>query len=748
MIPVLVERRQLLAANGLFTFTQNAAFALGFALLGPLVVNLAGPEALILTVAGLYLVASVFTIILPSVPGTKSGLAARDAVHGGQQAVATVLSELREGFGYIRAHRNISWSLVYLGVTASLIGVLGVLGPAFATDALGLAPKDFVVVVLPLGMGIVTGILLLNSYGKYFPRRRVMEGGLVGLGVLLTALSAAGPITRFLQRAESHQPGRHRPGMVSLLAVVVGIGFLAGIAYALVAIPAQVGLQEELPEEVRGRVFGVLNMLVSVASFVPIIIVGPLSDSFGTTVVLVVVGLAVTLTGVISVVAHRPHRGRIRRSRCLTGRRPPGGWCPSGSSGAGSPAAPRPGPSAALVGWSPSPRRSRAATSCRWPSRVAGRRSRPGRRRSIRTRPAARSPSSSRRATEAGVVGALVRDIAAQDHRAADGSPLFDLVVIDDRSDDGTGSRRARGGERRRDRADHHGRAARRAGPARRQGRRADRRPARGLSRRRDRRARRRRARRPDVPASPGLVRRRGGRCGHRPAAGDRRRGRLAGRCPGGRADPRRGDPARPLGARRLLRVPWQRDRRPARPARLGRGVAGGGADRGPRPVEPARRPGRRPGGLGDRRRGLGGAGPQRRGAVAAAAALGRRRSAPGPRAWPVGPPQPAPRLGTRAPTSRRTPVSLRSLRSSSARSVAGSLRPAPGTWRSSSSARTWPSAASSAWDGLRWETDAGGGPIPSAANAPGGRSVSGLFDAIWLGAIPGAMWRLGDPAG
>ena len=41
---------------------------------------------------------------------------------------------------------------------------------------------------------------------------------------------------------------------------------------------------------------------------------------------------------------------------------------------------------------------------------------------------------------EAGVIGSLVRDVAAQDHRAADGSPLFDLVVIDDRSRDGTGA--------------------------------------------------------------------------------------------------------------------------------------------------------------------------------------------------------------------------------------------------------------------------------------------------------------------
>ena len=65
MIPTLVPRSQLLAANGIFTLTLNAAFALGFALLGPLVVKLAGPEALILVVAGLYFVAAVFCVTLP-----------------------------------------------------------------------------------------------------------------------------------------------------------------------------------------------------------------------------------------------------------------------------------------------------------------------------------------------------------------------------------------------------------------------------------------------------------------------------------------------------------------------------------------------------------------------------------------------------------------------------------------------------------------------------------------------------------
>ena len=69
--------------------------------------------------------------------------------------------------------------------------------------------------------------------------------------------------------------------LTSLVAVVVAIGFLAGVCYGIVAISAQVQLQEDIPADVRGRVFGVLNMLISVASILPIIIVGPIADIRG-----------------------------------------------------------------------------------------------------------------------------------------------------------------------------------------------------------------------------------------------------------------------------------------------------------------------------------------------------------------------------------------------------------------------------------------------------------------------------------
>jgi MFS family permease len=310
MIPQLVPRRQLVAANGVFTLTLNAAFAVGYALMGSLVVTLVGPPGLILVVAAFYLVAALFCWWLPPAPPVRNG--EEEGAHGliddeAGAAMGSVLGQLREGMSFIRGHRSISWSLIYLGIAASLVGVLGVLGPKFATDTLGLELTDFAVVVLPLGFGVVTGILLLNSFGHLFPRRRIIEGGLIALGSFVFLIVIAGPISKALQSAErAAGVATALQDYSSLLAVVVFIALLAGVAYACVAIPSQTQLQEDIPEDTRGRVFGVLNMLVSVASFLPIIIVGPLGDLIGSTAVFLLVSIAIAGAGIVSIVRRGP----------------------------------------------------------------------------------------------------------------------------------------------------------------------------------------------------------------------------------------------------------------------------------------------------------------------------------------------------------------------------------------------------------------------------------------------------------
>jgi MFS family permease len=310
MIPVLVPREQLVAANGLFTLTLNGAFALGYALLGPLVVTLSGgPEPVIIIVAILFALAAVFCAVLPAdPPAPRVRGRAIEAVTEAGHVVTGVFGQLREGIAYIRDNPATAWSLAYLGISASLIGVVAVLGPSFARDTLGLSPKDLIVVVLPLGVGIVMGVLLLNNYGKYFARRRAIEVGLVVLGVLLVILTVAGPLSRLLTRAGREVPLVDLSALTSLVAIVVAIGFLAGVCYGIVAISAQVQLQEDIPADVRGRVFGVLNMLISVASILPIIVVGPIADipGVGTTVVILVVAGLVFASGIFSMIKRGP----------------------------------------------------------------------------------------------------------------------------------------------------------------------------------------------------------------------------------------------------------------------------------------------------------------------------------------------------------------------------------------------------------------------------------------------------------
>jgi MFS family permease len=304
MIPLLVPRSQLLAANGLFTLTLNVAFAVGFALFGPFMVALASPQALILVVAALYFVAVVFCWVLPAAPPVENGaVSAGQAVADAEQAVETMIGQFVEGIAYIRTHRNVGWSLSYLGVAGGLVGILGVLGPKFARTALGLAEKDFVVVVLPLGLGIVTGILILNRFGHLMPRRRAIEIGMVGIGILLAVLSVAGQISRFLERRAAATGFADAAQLLSLLSVVVVLAYVVGCAYAIVAISAQTQLQEDLPEEVRGRVFGILNMLVSVASLLPIVIVGPIADLVPPSDVMLATAVLVGAWGLASILS-------------------------------------------------------------------------------------------------------------------------------------------------------------------------------------------------------------------------------------------------------------------------------------------------------------------------------------------------------------------------------------------------------------------------------------------------------------
>lgn len=271
-IPRIVKRGHLMAANSVFVLTINATFAIGFGFLGPLLLTTASANAVYIVVAVMFGLAAAAIIPLPAVvPDKREEFDTEEA----GRALRAVFDQVNEGIRFVRNNKRIAWSLAYLGIAASLIGVMGAIGPGFATDILRLSPKDFFFVMGPAGLGAVMGILFLNAYGKRIPRRLIIDIGLVAMGVTLVALAVVKPVVGFLSPAvqpiEQELLPQALSPIISLIALVVVIAVTAGVEYSFVAIPSQTALQEELPVNVRGRIFGILNTLLSVASFLPVI---------------------------------------------------------------------------------------------------------------------------------------------------------------------------------------------------------------------------------------------------------------------------------------------------------------------------------------------------------------------------------------------------------------------------------------------------------------------------------------------
>jgi len=301
----LLERRHLMAANSIFILTVNATFGLGFGVVGPLILTTLGPNAVYVVVAVMFGMAALAILPLPHV---RPETAPRPFDAG--RTLTHVFEELREGIAFVQQTPQIAWSLRYLGIGASIIGVLGALGPGFAITVLGLSPEDIFFIMGPAGLGAVMGILFLNSFGQYIPRRLLIDIGLFLVAGMLLAIALVGPLVDLLSPAiqpiEENLPDLFG-ALLSLIAVVIAIAFGAGIAYALIAIPAQTALQEELPAEVRGRTFGLLNTLLSVASFLPVLaapLVADIVDIFlpgwGIPIVLIGLGLTMLWVAVIS----------------------------------------------------------------------------------------------------------------------------------------------------------------------------------------------------------------------------------------------------------------------------------------------------------------------------------------------------------------------------------------------------------------------------------------------------------------
>jgi len=284
-LPSIVRRRDLMVANSLFTFTFNGAFLLGFILLAPVVIRIGGYEVLFGLVAVMFVASALLCLTLPETPrpNKKIGIGVAGA------AVAETRSSMGEAFRYLRHAPLIAWCLVYVALTYTLVAVAGALAPGFMREVLGTDERNVLIIVAPAGVGVVAGLGLLNLVRKWVGYPHAIGLGLGLASISLVGLAGARPVANIFRRvASSAELGDAFPFFVI---TVAAIAFCFGLSYAFITVPAMTLVQEQLHDEIRGRIFGVLSVLVSVFSFLPLVIVGPIADVWG--VAPVFVGFAV-----------------------------------------------------------------------------------------------------------------------------------------------------------------------------------------------------------------------------------------------------------------------------------------------------------------------------------------------------------------------------------------------------------------------------------------------------------------------
>lgn len=299
-IPVIVKEDQLLTANSLFSATFYTCFILGFGLAGPFI-NHFGIDVVFIIGSLMLTLAFFLSLTLPSIvtkadqEGKKLLHALRKRNYGDIKEIGGL--EILKTMRIIRGKLPVLTSIAILAGVQMVVAVSAVLIPGFLETSLHIKATDAsYILIVPLGVGIIFGGLILGKIGQGFIKRIIVSRAII-FGGLLFFLVGISPILSPAV-AYFHKPKPLHFLTQPSLSLVAGIGsFLLGIAMVSILVPTQTVLQQNTPENVRGKVFSVLGVAMSGLSLFPVFLAGILADFYGVTPIFAGLGVAIILAG-------------------------------------------------------------------------------------------------------------------------------------------------------------------------------------------------------------------------------------------------------------------------------------------------------------------------------------------------------------------------------------------------------------------------------------------------------------------
>ena len=268
VIPLLVRRENLLAANALFSSTMMAALIVGFAVGEPLLSwadTWLGDFGQEIVVGSLYILSAA--IMQPiKIREHKPTGSAREQKNA--------WAEFKDGLRYLRNNRLVLNAMLQLTTLYCVFAALTVLAIRLAAE-FGLKEKQFGFFLAAAGVGMVFGAAILGHWGDRFHHKPLPLIGFLSMAFVLGVFTF------------THN-----------LLLALGLSALLGVGAALIGVPMQTLIQQQTTPEMHGKVFGFQNHAVNIALSAPLLITERLTNAIGLRSVLIGMSITVTLVGV------------------------------------------------------------------------------------------------------------------------------------------------------------------------------------------------------------------------------------------------------------------------------------------------------------------------------------------------------------------------------------------------------------------------------------------------------------------
>jgi MFS family permease len=285
IVPRVVPRDHLAAANSFSNLSESAGAMIGTAILAPILVKLPGaPESLILVCGLLLSYAAIRAVAIRlTVPEVKEGAPTPDDIER-KPWLAGTREALLEAWDWLAGDRAafISMMLLVLASTANL--VLVTLAPKFTAQALGVDPEFAVFVFGPAVLGVLTGLALTPRLAEVVNKRLLVTIGFLLMVAVLLLLGAINGVTAVLKNLGpigalfrdgplGYKDGRL--GAALVLAAPLGFGL------SMVQVSAHTLLHERVPLEMQGRVFALQGAVKNATAILPLLVLGGMASILG-----------------------------------------------------------------------------------------------------------------------------------------------------------------------------------------------------------------------------------------------------------------------------------------------------------------------------------------------------------------------------------------------------------------------------------------------------------------------------------